>query len=137
MATTRRLVGDEDLLERIDDEAETVWTLEWDSGSLGAGGGEDSACRLGGRYYAVLADSGETWGPFKSLTAALRAGDLNVVTGAAISARSAMLKAPEVGRLLRPASGLKQGHVLLVNGESWVFGGKRFWPAKPGEELDE
>jgi hypothetical protein len=140
---TRRPVDDEELLERLDEEGEKVWTLEWDAGGPGAGGDEDYACRLEGRYYAVLVGRGETWGPYKTLEDAVEAGDLDVVTEATAAVRSSVMAAAEVAALLRPsddevARSLEPGEGWLeVNVEAYVYEDGEFRPATPEERAAE
>lgn len=95
-----------------------VYHLFWDSGAPGPGA--DYECVYKWRnWYAVSYSFGDLLGPYQSLSAAIRAAELNVVTEATVSIESSELKADEIARILR--SKTDPPFTLKINNETWFL----------------
>jgi hypothetical protein len=119
-----------ELWERIKDEGEQVWTVEWESGGCGIGGGVEAAYLFHGRYYVVHSEDELTDEPgpepvetFATLKEAVEAGGLNYVTTATLSITT-NLPAAEAAAMLEVLEEEVEG--VMINGSVWVYEGGRF-----------
>ena len=69
--------------------------------------------------YAVGLSFDEPQGPYQSLSEAIRASDLNLVTSATVSISSSELTAGEIAQMLK--SSLEPPFTLKINNEIWLL----------------
>ena len=110
-----RIEGSEDL-NKIIRYGRVVYNVFWDSGAPGPGAEYEYVYKWRDRY-AVKLSFDEPMGPYNSLSAAVRAADLNFVTQATVSISSSELTAEQIAKILR--CGHEPPFALSINNETW------------------
>jgi len=93
-----------------------VYSVFWDSGGPGAGADFEFIYKWRDRY-AVGLSFDEPQGPYQSLSEAIRASDLNLVTSATVSISSSELTAEQIAEILKPNE--DPPFALRINEEIW------------------
>jgi hypothetical protein len=114
------LEGD-DLVDRIIDKGEEVFSLNWDSGGPGSGGGCESVYHWKGKFAFFSLDFDNS-GPYASLDEALQEHEqLLMVTSATESIDCTLLTTEELAKRLSCEGDV---HEIELNGEPWVYRAK-------------
>ncbi len=100
-----------------------VYEVFWDSGAPGAGADWECIYKWRDRY-AVGLSFDEPLGPFDTLSEAIRASELNMVTSATVHISSSELTAEQIARILKP--NVDPPFTLRINDKIWRLsqGGK-------------
>jgi hypothetical protein len=119
-------LDDYDLVDRILDEGEVVFSHHWDSGGPGGSGAEEVYHWNGKFLYSSLDLDPE--GPFDNLGEALGAADLLTVTEATTRINCSALSAVElVGRLE-----CDEEVEIRINGQPWTHRAGKWKRSRPG-----
>ena len=97
-------------------EEEPVYSVYWDTESLGAGADLEQVYRWGDKYIVCLS-SDENTTVYSSLLEAIESNDLFNVGDATKEIDSSELSSEEIARHLRAVE--KKHYKFLVNGEYW------------------
>ncbi|WP_271253604.1 hypothetical protein [Pseudanabaena sp. Chao 1811] len=100
-------------------EEEPVYSVYWDSESLGAGADLEQVYRWGDKYIVCLS-SDENTTVYSSLLEAIASNDLFNVGDVTKEIGSSELSSEEIAIRLRTLE--QKPYKILINGETWQFG---------------
>jgi hypothetical protein len=112
--------GNEALVDQITEKGTVVYSLEWDSGGLGAGAGEESVYEWNRQFAVTSLDYCEP-GPFNSLEEAITANSLLFVNSATVSITCSLWSAPKLAKQLECD---EDGCRVSINGQLWIYSEK-------------
>lgn len=113
---------EDELLERVQEEGTTVFSVAWDSDSPNMGADTEYVCELGGKLY-YLSNSAGSYGPYSSLDEALDQHGLLTLNSTTSEIDCKSLAAQEILGRCHCEDDLRAGAVIRVNGEEWAYHG--------------